>query len=256
TRWATPPSSTPSTTRSAADAAAADGHAPRLAPHRRSRHHSVLRSSVPAHHPRDHLVWRAAFAQGLDRVFGSRRVVMLIARAPDALPGEVAREFPDESLVRVVLPRSPRARALLLQRGLSDLQPVSHPHLAEHGNGRDEMLTGRVPATAFSAEQAQAEMAARDERPHLELVRDAERAPIAGLGRVEIRWIIAPCDLAREPERVRLVAALLIVTRHRERAPGRLASLLELAGEQIRFSEPRHAQRLAREEAQRIGPRH
>src|SRR5262249_13720553 len=118
------------------------------------------------------------------------------------------------------------------------------------------MLAGGVPATAFSTEQAQAEMAARDERAHLERVRDAERVPVAGLGRVEIRWITAPCDLAREPERVRLVATLLMVASQRERARSRLASLRDLAGKQIRFSEPRHAQRLTRQEAQRVGPRH
>src|SRR5262249_12319544 len=71
-----------------------------------------------------------------------------------------------------------------------------------------------------------------------------------------LRWIAAPCDLAREPERVGLVATLSILASHREGAPGHLAGLFDLVGEEIRFAEPRYAQRLTREDRQRFGPRH
>src|SRR5262245_34550800 len=118
------------------------------------------------------------------------------------------------------------------------------------------MLLRLLALAGAPVELAEAVVAVGDEGVHLERIRDAERASVAGLGGVEIRWIAAPCDLAREPERIRLVATLLIVASHRERAPGRLASLLDLTGEQIRFAEPRHAERLAREEAQRVAPRH
>src|SRR5262245_20553834 len=118
------------------------------------------------------------------------------------------------------------------------------------------MLLRLLALAGAPVELAEAEVAVGDEGVYLERIRDAERASVAGLGGVEIRWIAAPCDLAREPERIRLVAMLLIVARHLERARGCLPSLLDLIGEQIRFAEPRHAERVAREEAQRVAPRH
>jgi hypothetical protein len=58
-----------------------------------------------------------------------------------------------------------------------------------------------------------------------------------GCGQVAL-WRIAPCgDLAEEPQRIRLVAQLLVYTGEGQRPLGEGVRLLQATGQQMRFSQ-------------------
>ena len=93
-------------------------------------------------------------------------------------------------------------------------------------------------------QRAEAPMAVGHERAHAEFVGQGEGLLVVGYGQIALRRI-APCgDLAEEPQRIRLVAQLLVRTGECQRPLGEGVRLLQATGQQMRFSQRETTQRL------------
>ena len=81
------------------------------------------------------------------------------------------------------------------------------------------MLVGLLPLGRALGERAEAQVAVGHERVHAEIRGQGQGLAIARLGSPGVRRIAANGDLAQEPKRPRLVAALAAFTAQGERPP-------------------------------------
>jgi hypothetical protein len=121
-----------------------------------------------------------------------------------------------------------------LQLRLRLLQPVRHPHLAVHRRRGGEMLLRLLALTRAPVELAEAEVAVGDERAHAELLSECERVTVVAVS--VLRDIAVGGDLADEPERRRLVAALTTLAGKAQGSLGECESVLEPVGEDVRLA--------------------
>ena len=74
------------------------------------------------------------------------------------------------------------------------------------------------------------------ERAHAEFVGQGEGLLVVGCGQTDLRRIAPYGDLTEEPQRIRLVAQLLMRTGECQRLLGESLRLLQATGQQLRFS--------------------
>src|SRR5262245_35917717 len=79
---------------------------------------------------------------------------------------------------------------------------------------------------------------------HAKLIGQRHGLLVSGCGCLGIRGLALCGNLTEEPQRIGLVPALLEIPRALEGVPGLLARVLDAAGQQIRFAEMRHEERI------------
>ena len=82
------------------------------------------------------------------------------------------------------------------------------------------------------------------ERAHAKLIGQRHGLSVGGFGCLGIRGLALCGNLTEEPQGIGLVAALLEVPGAIEGLPGLLARVRDAAGQQIRFAEMRHEERI------------
>src|SRR5262245_7125118 len=138
------------------------------------------------------------------------------------LPGERAMRIMGASFRRVHARRE-RSSGLAgsrLERCLRSLQPERHLHAAVHVDRGRQLALSLLATTSALVELAQPEVAVGRQRAHLELVGQGQRLAVVGFGLLHFGWISPGGDLAKEAERPRFVAALIVLAGLREGAPG------------------------------------
>src|SRR5262249_21123012 len=127
-------------------------------------------------------------------------------------PAEVP--WPRASVVRGLGSADPRESSLRL------LQPEVHTHLPIHRRRGRQMLPSPSQVASPATKRPEPEVAVGHERAHAELLGEGERLLVVLLGDLGLGGIAIRVNLAEEPERPRLVTALLPVAGEGEGLPG------------------------------------
>src|SRR5206468_4519082 len=123
------------------------------------------------------------------------------------------------------------------ERRLGPGEPEAHTELAEQAGGGAQMLRGLRAVTDLLLPPAEPQPGKPDERAHLELGPQGQRAAERRLDGPASLIVAAQRDLAQQPPRPGLTAALLVLARDVEGALGRLGRLTTAIGQQGRFRE-------------------
>jgi hypothetical protein len=100
------------------------------------------------------------------------------------------------------------------------------------------MLLRLLALARAPVELAEAEAAVSDERTHAELIGQGQRVTVARLSVLHFPRFAPRGDLAQQPERLGLVAALPVLSRDLEGTLGPLQRPLDLVSKQVSLAEP------------------
>ena len=138
-----------------------------------------------------------------------------------------------QDLAHVVTSRS----ALLLARAnRSSLSQKLHVHLGEQARRGEEMGLGALAFPGALVQAAEPEMAVREQRAHLQLLRQRDRSLVIPLGLAAVER--SACrGLGEHMQRSGRIAALAPLLRERQRAPGGGRCFVRAIGEQAGLAE-------------------
>ena len=120
-------------------------------------------------------------------------------------------------------------------RGLCCRDPEAHSQLTVHRRRHREVLLRFLPLARARVQRAEAEVAVRDERAHLELFGERERIAVVALG--ALHRIAADGDVTEELESPGLGVAVTVIACDGEGSPGDRESVVESIGEHVRRAE-------------------